>query len=292
MKYSMDYEMLSAQLSALSDRGVPMEITTLTRSILGKEIPLISLGKGKKAVLYVGALNGTAGVTAGVLLDFIADYLKQLERRSTVFEYAMRYLFEQRKIYILPMLNPDGVEYALNGVDPQNPIRERVLRMNDGADFSAWQANARGVDLGHNFDAGFLTYKQQTGIADGAPAGYSGEYPESEPETSALCRFLRLRREEIRGILALDAPGNEIFCSCGDNLSAKTTSVGRVLARFTGYRLARPEELCPIGTLSDWCITKLARPAFTVECGGGAGENRALVYEQLRRTLFSFPFLV
>ena len=295
--HSVDYKALTDALKTMT--GGAVEINVLTRSILGREIPILTLGQGKRAVLYVGAHHGMESITSGVLLDFIADYIKQYERAATVYEYPIKYLFQERRIYIVPMLNPDGVEYAIHGVGAENPLRDRVIRMNGGEDFSHWQANARGVDLNHNYDAGFRAYKKkeaEAGITGGAPTRYSGEYPESEPETAALCRFLRLRRENIVGILTLHTQGEEIFCSCGDNLTAKTMSVGRVISRFTGYRLARPEGLAAFGGLTDWCIADLFRPAFTLECGKGENplppEQRPLIYERLRRILFSFPCIV
>ena len=294
----MDYQAFSEFIAGLQESEIA-DVSVLTRSILGREIPLITLGKGKHAVLYVGAHHGMEGITCGVLLDFIADYIRQYEKKTTVYDYPMQYLFEQRRIYIVPMLNPDGVEYAVHGIGESNPLRERVLKMNDSNDFSNWQANARGVDLNHNYDAGFLAYKRkeaEAGIMGGAPTRYSGEYPESEPETAALCRFLRFHREQIKGVLTLHTPGEEIFCSCKDNLTAKTMSVGRVISRFTGYRLARPEGLAAFGGLTDWCISTLCRPAFTLECGKGQNplppSQRPLIYERLRRTLFSFSCLV
>ena len=294
----MDYQALTDFLSTLQGNEIA-QVSVLTRSILGRDIPLITLGKGKHAVLYVGAHHGMEGITCGVLLDFVADYIRQYEKRTTVYEYPMQYLYEERCIYIVPMLNPDGVEYATHGVGADNPLRERALKMNGGNDFSKWQANARGVDLNHNYDAGFMAYKKkeaEEGITGGAPTRYSGEYPESEPETAALCRFLRFQREEIRGIMTLHTQGEEIFCSCEDNLTAKTMSVGRVISRFTGYRLARPEGLAAFGGLTDWCISTLCRPSFTLECGKGKNPlpqaQRPLIYERLRRTLFSFPCLV
>ena len=223
-------------------------------------------------------------------------YIKQYRRLATVYEYPMRYLFEDRRIYVVPMLNPDGVSYKEQGVGDDNPLRDRVRRMNGGSDdFSTWCANARGVDLCRNYEAGFAAYKRaerEAGILGEAPEGYCGEHPESEPETAALCRFLRSQREQIKGVLSFQTGNGEIFCSCQDHLSAKTTSAGRVLSRFTGYRLVRPESISPIGTLADWCITALHRPAFTVQCGGVPNASRAVIYEHLRRVLFSFPCIV
>ena len=292
-KQTFDHEKLCDTLQELQ-KDPAVQLLTLGKSILGREIPLLSLGKGRRAALYVGGIRGTEGDAARLLTDFAADYLRQLRRNATVFEHSMQYLFEERRIYLVPMLDPDGVSYAKDGVGEENPLYERLLRMNGGIDFSAWQANGRGVDLGHNFDAGFSQRKKQEreqGIAGGAPSGYSGEYPESEPETAALCRFLRMKREEICGVMAFHLGAGEIFCDCGDRLTAKTVSAGRVISRFTGYRMARPESLSAIGSLSDWCISALARPAFTLKCDPEEG-NFSLMYERLRRLLFSFPCIV
>ena len=49
--------------------------------------------------------------------------------------------------------------------------------MNGGSeDFTRWQANVRGVDLNHNYDAGFDAYKQlepSLGITGGGPTRQS-----------------------------------------------------------------------------------------------------------------------
>ena len=290
---------LQASLRSLMQENDVLKCDVLTQSILGREIPLITLGKGKKAVVYVGAHHGMEWITAAVLVDFIADYCRQLARNTAPFGNRVSYLFEERRILIVPMLNPDGVEYATAGVSAENPLYARVCAMNGGEDFTHWQANARGVDLNHNYDAGFLAYKskeREAGILNGAPTRYSGEYPESEPETAALCRLLRYHHEDLLGVLTLHTQGEEIFCSCRDAISAKTTSVGRMLARITGYTLAHPSGLAAFGGLTDWCIESLKRPAYTLECGRGENplpvSQRPLIYEKLRRAFFSVPFLL
>ena len=291
-----DHGALEAGWRALTERHGALSVSVLTRSILGREIPLIKLGQGKRAVLYVGAHHGTDGITTGVLMDFVADYLRQYERGTTVFEYPMSYLFEERCIYVVPMLNPDGVEYAVKGIAQDNPLLERVMKMEGSGDLPHWQANARGVDLHHNYDAGFFSFQRTSGLQEGAAARYGGEFPESEPETAALARFLRWKREEIAGVISLHTAGEELISSCCDTLSAKTMAVGRVLSRMTGYEMVRPEGVSAFGSLSDWCVTKLGRPAFTVRCGKGevplAPEQQPRIYERLRRILFSFPCFV
>lgn len=292
-----DYGMLLNDLEMLMSNGA-VRAEVLTTSILGRKIPLIRMGEGKKKVLYVGAHHGAESVSAAVLMDFAAEYLRLQKSGGAVFEQKVPVLFAHREILLVPMLNPDGVEYSVNGPGADNPLLSRVTGMNGGSgDFTRWQANARGVDLNHNYDAGFGKYKameEKEGIPCGAPTRYSGEYPESEPESAALCRLIRAERSDLLGVLTLHTQGEEIYSSCGQHLSAKCLSAGRILQRMTGYELKNPVGLAAFGGLTDWCIEALDLPSFTVECGRGENplpaETRPLIYEKLRRALFAFPF--
>ncbi len=299
MRYntSNDLENFAAatkELCALS--GIRCDVTA--RSILGREIPVFTLGSGKKAVVYVGGIKGNEALTSFFLLDFLRDCIKQSEKESRIYDVTVSYLLRERRIMVIPMLNPDGVGYATEGVREDNPLCARVLQMNGTEDFSAWQANARGVELSHNFDAGFLAHKnleRAAGILSGAPQGYGGEYPESEPETAALCRLLRFLGEDLLGLLEFHLGQGEITCSCKDNLSAKTMAAGRILGRATGYRLIGPEKAIPEGGLADWCIEKLSRPAYRVECDAARytpEKAQTCLFEALRRALYTFPFML
>ena len=289
---AVDYGQLIDQIGRLDARA---RVSVLTRSIMGREIPLITLGEGRRAVAMIACQRGDEGLTAEILLAFVQDYLTQLARRASVLEYSVERLFAERKIYVVPMLNPDGVEYALHGVEGQNPLRERLEKMNGGTDFGAWCANARGVDLSCNYAAGFLEYRKAHTPINGAPCGFGGEYPESEPETAALCRFLRFKKDELCGLLSVGIGKGELYCGCGEKMTAKVLSAGRILARMTGFRAVRPEEIAPAGGLGEWCTLQLERPAYTLKCaptGQKTGSERSPLYERLRGALFSFAYLV
>lgn len=295
----VDHKEMTVFLNTLSQRYSFLGITSLGESILGKSIPLVTLGEGKKAVLYVGAHHGMEWLTSALLLRFINELCEAYSRGGKLFGYSMNYLFATRTLYIVPMLNPDGVGYQINGVAEDNPIRERLIAMNGGSeDFSMWQANARGVDLNRNYNSRFSEYKKveaSLGILGGARAKYSGEMPESEEEVGALCNFLRFN-QNIRAVLTFHSQGEEIYCTSNGRAAPRSRTVGAQLAKMSGYRLCEPEAESSYCGLTDWCIDELNIPSFTVECGRGSNplplDDLFLIYARLREMLFMTPSLI
>ncbi len=278
------------------DAGFSCDV--LTRSILGAEIPICRLGQGKKTVVFVAGHSGRDLLLSLVLLDFLRDYRVQYQKKARVLDTSIAYLFAERSIVLVPLLNPDGARYVQEGVNENNPLFSRVLQMSGGADFTSWQANARGVDLSHNYSAGFIAHKEwerTKGIIGGGGSGYGGEYPESEPETAALCRYLRFLGEDILGVIELQLGDGGVFCSCENKLSAKTMAAGRILCRALSSREKAPQMVAPDGSLADWCIEKLSRPAYRLSLDTSKypkDKARTLLFEHLRRTLYTFPFMI
>lgn len=261
----------------------------LARSILGREIPMLFLGKGKKKILYVGAHHGAEGLTASLLLRFVEELSAAATAGASVYGIGIPYILETRMLCFVPMLNPDGVAIAGGEVEKDDLLAERRLRMNPSGDFTKWQANARGVDLNHNYDAGFAAYKKleaEAGIRGGAPTRYSGEYPESEPETAALSGFIRSVSPAM--IFSLHTQGEEIYCGAGAPPFAE--GIARRMASLCGYRYTKPEGMAAYGGLSDFAAGSLGIPSFTLECGKGENplppKDAPCIYAGLRRLFF------
>lgn len=292
----MDYALMMQYINEFCDRYSFMSVSSIGESIMGRSIPLITLGEGAKSALYVGAHHGMEWITSVLLLRFINEYCELMKKNSRIFNCTLSQLFSTRTIYIIPMLNPDGVDYQINGVSEENPIYERLLKMNGGSrDFTHWQANARGVDLNHNYNCGFAEYKrleEEQGIFDGAPTRFSGNMPESEPETASLCNFLRFN-EDIKMVLTLHSQGEEIYFTSGERTAPRSRTIAGALSRMSGYSLATPEGMAAYGGLTDWCISELDRPSFTVECGRGENPlplgDYFKIYTDIREMLFMSP---
>lgn len=292
-----DNSNLEKSITELQNKYEFLEVSTLTQSILGKRIPLITLGKGKKSILYIGAHHGMEWITSALLIKFLNDFCNEYKNGSHIPDVSTRVLFETRKLHIIPMLNPDGIDYSIHGVKPNNILHQRLIKMNNGSnDFSHWQANARGVDLNHNYNAGFEEYKiieRKENILYG-PTKFSGEYSESEPETRALCNFVRFARPELA--LSLHTQGEEIYYTSGEKLSETSLPIAKTLSRLTGYKLSFPTGSAKYGGFTDWFIEEFNKPSFTLECGIGENplpySDMEKIYAKIKRALFIAPILI
>ncbi len=295
---AMDHSLMMQYINEFSERYSFMSVSSIGESIMGRSIPLITLGEGAKSALYVGAHHGMEWITTVFLLRFINEYCELMKKGSRIFNCSLSQLFSTRTVYIIPMLNPDGVDYQINGVSEDNPLYDRLIKMNEGSlDFSRWQANARGVDLNHNYNCGFEEYKdieRELGIFEGARTRFSGNMPESEPESANLCNFLRFN-DDIKMVLTFHTQGEEIYYTSGERTAPRSRTIASALSRMSGYTLSRPEGAAAYGGLTDWCISELERPSFTVECGRGENplplSDYFKIYADIREMLFMAPTL-
>ena len=237
---------------------------TVGKSILGREIDCYRIGEGRRYLLIVGAHHALEYITAITLYGFIEFLAEKTTRPTTYCGISLDFLLKKYSYFVIPALNVDGIELHLHGCS-DSPLCKRQLAMS-GGDFSLWQANARGVDLNHNYGYGFSEYKRLEG-EQGIEAGntrYSGEYPESEPETRALTNFLRALAP--CAVLSLHTQGEEIYYHPAN---ARTERVAARLARSVGYKTAKCEGLCAYGGLCDFTGETMGIPSFTVELGRG-----------------------
>ena len=293
-----DYEILNRAIQEVQNSYHFIDIGTIGTSLLGRQIPYISLGKGKKNILYIGTHHGMEWITSAILIRFVNEYAKEYTRGGNIYDISSRVLFETRKIYIIPMLNPDGVDYSIHGVNKNNPLKDQLIKMNkNNLDFTNWQANARGVDLNHNYQYGFKEYKiieHNLGICNGAPGKFSGLYAESEPETKSLCSFVRFINPSLA--LSLHTQGEEIFYTSGEKSPPNALPIVKTISRLTGYKISIPTGSASFGGFTDWFIDEFNKPSFTLECGLGKNplpyDDLDKIYSKLKRALYTIPILV
>ena len=82
-----------------------VEVFSIGKSVRGREISCLSLGSGRKSVLFVGVHHGMERITAALALKFARDIAE-----GAIWGDKTAKVLSKRRIYIIPMLNPDGAE--------------------------------------------------------------------------------------------------------------------------------------------------------------------------------------
>ncbi len=285
-----EYSSLAEKCRELSSTGF-FTLSTIGRSFLGKELFALSHGAPENCTLLVGGVHGSEWITTLLLLQFAQELAHIPPGSERDFGgISLPRALTGRPFTIIPCLNPDGTAIAVFGPEAglcQGEGIQQLLEANPGA---VWQANARGVDLNHNFDAGWKLLRkmeQQQGITGPAPGKYGGPGPESEPESSAVVRFCRKYRP--RQLYAYHSQGEEIYYQYGNNTPGRASLIASLLAASCGYTVCKPEGTASHGGLKDWFIEEFARPGFTLEVGRGknplpAGDLPA-IYRKLREAM-------
>lgn len=266
------YEIMERDIEGLKARYSFIETGIAGKSVLGKNLYYIKLGNGSKEVFYNGSHHGLEWITSVLLMKFIENFSKAYTDRTLLKGYEVRNIWSQSTIYIIPMVNPDGVDLVINGLQRGNPYYSRLIEWNNGNTnfYLNWQANIRGVDLNHNYDASWDLSKQaeaRYGITGPGPTRYSGPYPESESESKAVADFTRAH--SFRLVIAYHSQGEVIYWMYLNIAPPDSQRIGQLFSNVSGYTLDQTVGIASYAGYKDWFIDKFRRPGFTIEVGRG-----------------------
>ena len=119
---SYSYSILQINLNSLKSLYPFLEITSSRKSILGNDLPIVKIGNGSKEVFYSAAIHANEWITAPLLMKFLADYCYCYVNNLPIYGINSRTLYNSVTIYIMPMVNPDGVNLVTGEISSNSSL--------------------------------------------------------------------------------------------------------------------------------------------------------------------------
>lgn len=228
------------------------EFFEIGKSVLGKSILCTHVGSDDGPQIIVqGALHAREWITTLLVFSQI--------------KFCLQNKIEQGGIYFIPIMNPDGVDIAINGTNniDDGRIKENLKAVLYGKDHRLFKANATFVDLNTNFDARWG--KGKDNLKAPSTQNYIGPYPHSEPEVQVLAEFTK----KINPIftISLHSKGEEIYWWFYQKSEQKKIDkeIAKFVSSICGYKIKKLRGSA--GGYKDWCIDKLGISSLTIEVG-------------------------
>ena len=246
----------------------------LSRTAFQRPIETIVIGTGPRKVLYTAAHHANEWITATLLLKFAEDYAAAIAAEGEIFGQNAVELSQKTTIYMVPMVDPDGVDLVNGAILPGSTEYELAKRISD--DFpnipfpDGWKANLLGVDLNLNYPAGWLRAREikfRQGFDRPAPRDYVGRAPLNQFETQALAGYTEFLQPEL--MLAFHAQGKEIYWQYDNLFVEGAEELGQRFAQVSGYTLTDPPPNSSNAGYKDWFIKTYRKPGYTIEVGQG-----------------------
>lgn len=274
-------------------------VRSLGKTADKREIYCAVLGNAdaKKQLVVQAAIHAREYMNTQVMMEILEQYIKRYEKGSYK-NLTYEKLFNKVAVYLIPMMNPDGVtisQYGIQAIENKD-LRQKLKKMKkSGGSYKYWKANAKGVDLNRNFKRGWG--KEATSKTP-ASEGYPGKNPMSEKESNILNSLLD-DLPNVRACLSYHSKGQIIYWYVGQKGSMKTRTkkLADMAKKYTGYKLIAPAKYYPgRGEFGNYCNMNKQIPNLTIETGrskcplGRSEFNR--IYKENKEVIAGAAYLV
>lgn len=218
------------------------------KSMLGQDLIGFHIGKyTNKQMLITGGIHAREYISTCLCL------------------YLVQNLKTDVGCYILPMLNPDGIRLCLDGIKwiKDEQARCMIKRINKSQDFSLFKANAFGVDLNENFDAGFGEGNFIKFLPNSN--GYLGEKSNSY-ENKYLLNFVK--KKKIAVSLSYHSKGEVVyygFCKLNKKQLKISKKLAKIVSKTLKFKKVRSKN--SFAGFSDYMSYVKNIPSVTIELG-------------------------
>lgn len=260
----------------------------LTRTAFQRPLRTLVIGTGPRKVIYSASHHANEWITSYILLKFAEELAQAVASGEQIWDRSARQITDTATIYMVPMVDPDGVDLVTGAITQGNIQYDLAQRI--GQDFpnipfpDGWKANLLGVDLNLNYPAGWLRAREikfTQGFDRPAPRDYVGRAPLNQLETQALAGYTEFIDPEL--VLAYHSQGKEIYWQFGGFEVPGARELGEQFAAASGYRLTDPPPNSSYAGYKDWFIQQFRKPGYTIEVGTGTNPLPLSQFEQIYR---------
>lgn len=267
----------------------------LTDTAFGRPISTLVIGNGPRKVLYTAAHHANEWITTLILLKFAREFAQAIESGGKIGGQDARALRDAVTFYMVPLVNPDGVDLVTGAIAPDSPeyaFAQALSRNYPQIPFpDGWKANLLGVDLNLQYPAGWLQAREikfRQGYTQPGPRDYVGRAPLDQRESRALYGYTQAIDPAL--VLAFHSQGQEIYWQFDDIVVPGARQLGERLAQVSGYTLADTPYASGFAGYKDWFIKAFRRPGYTVEVGKGENPLPLSQFPEIYRA--NLPILI
>lgn len=262
------------QIESLTRTYPFMRSERLATTAFGRPISTLVVGNGPRKVIFSAAFHGNEWITTPILLTFAGQLGEAIVSGGEIAGQNARELKEKVTIYMVPLVNPDGVDLVAGAISADSPEYALATALSENYPAipfpSGWKANLLGVDLNLQFPAGWLQAREikfMQGFTRPGPRDYVGRAPLDQVESRAMYGYTQAIDPDL--VVALHSQGEEIYWQFGDIFVSGARELGERLAAVSGYTLADTPYNSSFAGYKDWFIKEYRRPGYTVEVGKG-----------------------
>lgn len=253
---------------ALLDFKYPdkIEVSSIGTSVDGRAIHQVIIGnKNAKNAIYIqAAIHGREWMNTWILMESLEMCLDNWDTGIAVNGETYGQVFQDCCIYLVPMVNPDGVTISQYGFKAINneAVRNNCKMMPGAKNPKKWKANANGVDLNRNFSTGW-----NSKIDTLVPSSdfFNGVAAFTEPETLAVKGALNQRK--FVAAITYHSMEGAIYWDLGQEggLRDRTLALATHCKNITGYSLG--DSATAKGLDYNYMILDKKIPTVCIETG-------------------------
>lgn len=267
------YEITDIFSKGIAARYPDVTMGSAGKSIMEKDIITLEIGNGTE-VFFNASHHANEWITTPVVLKYVEDLAKAAAYGSNISGISAQTLLAEKKLYAIPLVNPDGVDLVNGGIQDEyflNLTKEISDRYPSISYPSGWKANIAGTDLNLNYPAGWIKAREikfAQGFTSPAPRDYVGETPLSAQESRAVYNYTLNHNFALT--ISYHTQGNVIYWKYADYQPENSLEIANALANASGYTLSLTPAESSWAGYKDWFISYFNLPGYTVEAGRGS----------------------